>query len=241
LERSVFPIAIQPIAVTQCGSPDQAGRQPGFRTVLPVGRFHGQALRRNPLEVNHHRAPYRRRVVTAPEQAAPVHQAELRRSGSGWLDAEARRPEVLTPADWAGRGPVEAGPLPEDEAAVQTLGRFHAQPLSCPPERAGDVGKVIGDLLLRDPDEARELVGSAWARAEVAKERLPDGDRALGRWALTAWRSHPARVLHFGLIGLRTIGTGRSGKPTCSSGGRRRIHVRHRGIPASSVPRGEGS
>jgi hypothetical protein len=61
---------------------------------------------------------------------------------------------VLTPAGGAGRGPVEAGPLPEDEAAVQTLCRLHAQPLSRPPERAGNVRKVIGDLLLRDPDEA---------------------------------------------------------------------------------------
>ena len=60
--------------------------------------------------------------------------------------------EVLTPADRAGRGPVEVGPLPEDEAAVQTLGRLHAEPLSGPPERAGHVGEVIGDLLLRDPD-----------------------------------------------------------------------------------------
>jgi hypothetical protein len=29
-------------------------------------------------------------------------------------------------ANGAGRRPVEAGPLPKDEAAVQTLGRFHA-------------------------------------------------------------------------------------------------------------------
>jgi hypothetical protein len=43
------------------------------------------------------------------------------------------------------------------------------------------VGKVISDLLLRDPDEARELVGGAWALAEVAKERFTDGDRALCR------------------------------------------------------------
>jgi hypothetical protein len=61
---------------------------------------------------------------------------------------------VLAPADRAGGGPVETGPVLEDEAAVQTLGRLHAQPLSRPPERAGNVGKVIGDLLLRDPDEA---------------------------------------------------------------------------------------
>jgi hypothetical protein len=88
---------------------------------------------------------------------------------------------VLIPANGAGRRPVEAGPLPEDEAAVQTLGRLHAQPLSRPPERAGNVGEVIGDLLLRDPDEARELVGSAWALAEVAKERFTDGHRALCR------------------------------------------------------------
>jgi hypothetical protein len=88
---------------------------------------------------------------------------------------------VLIPANGAGRRPVEAGPLPEDEGAVQTLGRLHAQPLSRPPERAGNVGEVIGDLLLRDPDEARELVGSAWALAEVAKERFTDGHRALCR------------------------------------------------------------
>jgi hypothetical protein len=88
---------------------------------------------------------------------------------------------VLIPTNGAGRGPVEAGPLPEDEAAAQTLGRLHTQPLSSPPKRAGNVGKVISDLLLRDPDEARELVGGAWALAEVAKERFTDGDRALCR------------------------------------------------------------
>jgi hypothetical protein len=83
---------------------------------------------------------------------------------------------VLTPADRAGRGPVEASPLPEDEAAVQTLRRLYAQPLGRPPERAGHVGEVIGDLLLRDPDQARELVSSAWALAEVAKKRFTGGD-----------------------------------------------------------------
>ena len=105
---------------------------------------------------------------------------------------------MLTPADRAGRGPVEASPLPEDEAAVQTLRRLYAQPLGRPPERAGHVGEVIGDLLLRDPDQARELVSSAWALAEVAKERFTDGDRTLRRWAFTSWHSHPARVLHSG-------------------------------------------
>jgi hypothetical protein len=102
---------------------------------------------------------------------------------------------VLTPANGAGRRPIEAGPLPEDEAAVETLGRLHAQPLRRPPERASHVGEVIGDLLLRDPDEAREFVGGAWALAEVAKERVTDGDRALCRWTLTSWRGHTARVL----------------------------------------------
>jgi hypothetical protein len=109
---------------------------------------------------------------------------------------------VLTSANGAGRGPVEAGPLPEDEAAVQTPGRRQAQPLSRPPERAGHVCQVIGDLLFRDPDEARELVGGAWALAEVAKERFTDRDRALCWWALTSCRSHTGRVLHFGPIGL---------------------------------------
>jgi len=102
---------------------------------------------------------------------------------------------MLIPANGAGRGPIEAGPLPEDEAAVQTLGRLHAQSLGRPPERAGNVGKVIGDLLLRNPDQARELVSSAWALAEMAKERFTDGDRTLRRWALTSWHGHPARVL----------------------------------------------
>jgi hypothetical protein len=69
------------------------------------------------------------------------------------------------------------------------------------------VGEVVGDLLLRDPDETRKLVGGARALAEVAEERFTDGDRALWRWALTSWRGHPARVLHFGPIGPRTIGT----------------------------------
>ena len=57
------------------------------------------------------------------------------------------------------------------------------------------MGEVVGDLLLRDPDEARELVGGAWALAEVAKERFTNGDRTLRRWALTSWHGHPARVL----------------------------------------------
>jgi hypothetical protein len=38
---------------------------------------------------------------------------------------------------------------------------------------------MVGDLLLRDPDETRELMGGAWAVAEVAEERFADGDRAL--------------------------------------------------------------
>jgi hypothetical protein len=116
---------------------------------------------------------------------------------------------MLTPADGAGRGPIEAVSLPEDEAAAETSGRLHAEPLRRRPERAGDVGEVIGDLLLRDPDEARELVGGARAFAEVAKECCPDGDRALGRGALASRHGHAARVLHFGPIGphLRTIWT----------------------------------
>jgi hypothetical protein len=48
------------------------------------------------------------------------------------------------------------------------------------------VGEVIGDLLLRDPHEPRELVGGAGALAEVAKERFTDGHRALCRRALTS-------------------------------------------------------
>jgi hypothetical protein len=79
---------------------------------------------------------------------------EFRTSDSGRPDGEARGSEVLAPANGAGRGPIEAGPLPEDEAAVQTLGRLHPKPLSCPPEGAGHVRKVIGDLFLGDPDEA---------------------------------------------------------------------------------------
>jgi hypothetical protein len=91
---------------------------------------------------------------------------------------------VLTPANGTGRGPVEAIPLPEDEAAAETPGRLHAQPLGRRPERAGHVGEVIGHLLLRDPDQARKLVGGAWALTEVAKKRFTDGDRALHRWTL---------------------------------------------------------
>jgi hypothetical protein len=60
------------------------------------------------------------------------------------------------------------------------------------------VGEVIGDLLLRDPDEARELVGGAWALAEVLQERFTDGDRTLCRWALTSGCGHPGRVPHSG-------------------------------------------
>ena len=109
---------------------------------------------------------------------------------------------MLAPADRARRGPVEAVPLPEDEAAAETPGRLHAEPLRRRPERAGDVGEVIGDLLLRDPDEARELVGSARTLAEMAEERFTDGDRALCRRALASRRSHLARVAHFGSIGV---------------------------------------
>jgi hypothetical protein len=71
------------------------------------------------------------------------------------------------------------------------------------------VRDVIGDLLLRDPDQVRELVGGAWAFAEVAKERFTHGDGALCRWALTSWRSHPARVLQLGRSArdLQAIGT----------------------------------
>jgi hypothetical protein len=45
---------------------------------------------------------------------------------------------------------------------------------------------VVGGLLLRDSDQARELVGGARALTEVSKERFTDGDRALCRWALTS-------------------------------------------------------
>jgi hypothetical protein len=71
------------------------------------------------------------------------------------------------------------------------------------------VGEVVGDLLLRNPDETRELIGGARALAEVAEERFTDGDRALRRWALALRRSHVARVLHFvpSAADLRTIGT----------------------------------
>jgi hypothetical protein len=126
--------------------------------------------------------------------AAPQHQREFRRSSSDRLHGEARRSDVLTPADWTGRGPVEAVPLPEDEAAAETLGRLYAEPLRRRPQRAGDVNEVVGDLLLRDPDETRELVSCTRALAEVAKERFTDGDRALCRWALASRRGHDARV-----------------------------------------------
>jgi hypothetical protein len=116
---------------------------------------------------------------------------EFRSSGSGLSDRETRRLDVLTSAEGAGRGPVEAVSLPEDKRAAETLGRLHAEPLNRPPERAGNVGKVIGDLLLRDPDEARKLVGGAWALTEVAKERFTDGHRTLRRWAVTSWPATP--------------------------------------------------
>ena len=101
---------------------------------------------------------------------------KLRTLDSGRPDGEARRPDVLTPADWAGRGPVETVPLSEDEAAAETSGRFNVQPLRRRPDRAGDVREVVGDLLLWNPDEARELVGGARALAELAEERFTDGD-----------------------------------------------------------------
>jgi hypothetical protein len=141
---------------------------------------------------------------TRIDAAASGHQREFRGSGSGRLDGEARQPDVLTPANWAGRGPVEAVPLSEDEAAAETPGRLDAQPLPRRPDRASDVGEGVGDLLLRNPDETRELMGGARALAEVAEKRFTDGDRALRRWALALRRGHVARVLHFVPIGRRS-------------------------------------
>jgi hypothetical protein len=69
------------------------------------------------------------------------------------------------------------------------------------------VGEVVGDLLLRDPDETRELMSGVRALAEVAKERFTNSDRTLWRRAIASRRGHAARVLHFGSIGCRTIGT----------------------------------
>ena len=107
---------------------------------------------------------------------------------------------MLSPAEGAGRRPVEAVPLLEDEAAAQTAGRLHAKPLRRRPERAGDVGEVIGDLLLRDPDETRELMSGPRALAEVAEERITDGDRALRWWTFTSRRGHVVKVSHFALL-----------------------------------------
>jgi hypothetical protein len=78
------------------------------------------------------------------------------------------------------------------------------------------VGEVVGDLLLRNPDETRELMGGARALAEVAEERFTDGDRALRRWALALRRGHVARVLHFVPIGRRPP----DDLDTCSRGDR---------------------
>jgi hypothetical protein len=88
-------------------------------------------------------------------------------------------PEVTYDTSFDGRPPDS-----EDEATAETPGRLHAEPLRRRPERAGDMGEVAGDLLLGNPDEARELVGGGRALAEVAEERFTDSDRALRRWAL---------------------------------------------------------
>jgi len=108
---------------------------------------------------------------------------------------------VLAPAERAGGGAVEAVSLPEDESVAETPGGLDAEPLRRGAERAGHVDEMIGHLLLRDPDEAREFPGGARAIAELAEEGLADGDRALCRWALTSLRGHVPRVLHLGSIG----------------------------------------
>jgi hypothetical protein len=133
--------------------------------------------------------------------------------------------EVVIPANGAGRGPVEAGPFPEDEAAGETPGRLHAQPLSRLPEREGNVGKVIGDLLLRDPATRPE---SSWAvRGPSRRWRRSASRTVIERSAGGRSRRVAAAPPGYGI--LARSGSGRSGKPTCSSGGGRRIHVRHRG------------
>ena len=60
------------------------------------------------------------------------------------------------------------------------------------------MGEVIGDLLLRDPDEARELVGGAPALAKVAEECVTDSDGALRRGVLATRSGHAARVPYLG-------------------------------------------
>jgi hypothetical protein len=55
---------------------------------------------------------------------------------------------------------------------------------------------MIGDVLLRDSDEARELEGGARAFAQVAEKGLTDGRRALRRRALASQRGHGPRVSH---------------------------------------------
>jgi hypothetical protein len=192
VERPV-PLELEPIPAPEQGGDQrvlarlQRDFECGLRSGCPrIGQVSGGTASQTRIDV-----------------AGPGHQGEFLSSGSDRLHGEARRPDVLTPADWAGRGPVEAVPLPEDEAAAETPGRLHAEQFRRPPERAGDVGEVIGDLLLRDPDEARGLAGSARPLAEVAKERFTDGDRALCRWALASRRGHAARVLHLGSINRR--------------------------------------
>src|SRR5262245_23566034 len=164
---------------------------------------------------------------------APGHQREFRRSGSDRLHGESRRPNVLTPADGAGGGPVEAIPLPENEAAAETMCGLHTESLGSRPERAGDVSEMPGHLLFGDPDETGELVGGVRARAEMVEECFADGHRALRRWALAARRGHVARILH---LGPHPPPSGRSGYLTCSRGDPRRAHARstrrHRGSRA---------
>ena len=67
------------------------------------------------------------------------------------------------------------------------------------------MGEVLGDLLLGNPDETRELVSGPRTLAEVAEERFTDGGRALCRGALASGRGHAASVLHFGPISPRPL------------------------------------
>jgi hypothetical protein len=77
---------------------------------------------------------------------------------------------------------MSSGPMPEDEAAGQTAGRRHVQPLAGTPGRAFDVP----ELLLEQPDGhpkqlAKEVEGELLPSQERAQLLAPRADRIEAR------------------------------------------------------------
>ena len=96
--------------------------------------------------------------------------------------------EVLTPADRAGRGPVEVGPLPEDEAAVLGTAAAGEDRVDRLDERDHLLSRPLADgrpAASRPPDRARsargdqpdprEMLSARSARATEAVDTRDDG------------------------------------------------------------------